>query len=615
MIMHKFGGSNVREFVPVVNVYKKSGWTRLSIACSIIFAAWNAVGARDVLRSGCEFSYPPFCFVDEQAMRLLSSGKHDAVVAQLLMGIIIPIVLIAIIAFIALLRKKVKTKTKEVGQAYKRWERTFEAVPDLIAIIDSDHKILQVNRAMAEALHAKKSDIIGKPCYELMHGTDGPIKRCPHQWTLRDQQGHTVEIDEKHLNGHFRVSTVPLKDEQGTIEGCVHIARDITDNIQREAILEEKVKARTASLKEAERKYRIVADFTADWEYWEAPNGQLRFVSPSCETITGYTPDAFIAHPALMTQIIVKEDRDLWQNHEALPREEKTNDSICFRIRTRSGAIKWIEHACHPVQEGDKNLGFRGSNRDVTEREEAESERDMLREEAAHMMRVSALGELTCALAHEINQPLGAILCNSQVAQRVLKRKPVDIEELQELLGDIVSDDQRAGDVVRRLRTMVSAEQTAHETININVLIREVLYLLKSELIIDRITITAELAESLPPVKCDPIQLQQVILNLITNSIDALRECARDTRIMTVRSERTEAGEVCMTVRDQGDASNITEVEQLFEAFYTTKKKGMGVGLAISRRIIENHNGRLWGEKNKNGGLTMSFALPEADTA
>jgi PAS domain S-box-containing protein len=363
-------------------------------------------------------------------------------------------------------------------------------------------------------------------------------------------------------------------------------------------------------LRAAEEKYRTVADFTYDWEYWVGVDGALLYVSPACERITGYTAQEFADDPPLHRQIILEEDRDDWDRHYRESRVEHRPREMQFRIRRRDGEIRWIEHVCQPVTDAKGEFaGFRASNRDVTERKLAEEEALRAREELAHVSRVSTMGELTASLAHELNQPLAAILSNAQAARRFLAMAEPDLEEVCEALADIIEDDRRAGRVIRGLRDLLKKGDVEAEPLDVNSLVREVVALTHSDAVARNIAIRLELASDLPAVHGDRVRLQQVLLNLLLNGAEAMEHVEAEARALTVQTARHDAS-VVVSVRDAGVGLNEDNIDRIFDTFFTTKPGGLGMGLAICRSIVEAHGGRLWATANADRGATFQFTLP-----
>jgi two-component system sensor kinase FixL len=247
---------------------------------------------------------------------------------------------------------------------------------------------------------------------------------------------------------------------------------------------------------------------------------------------------------------------------------------------------------------------------DITERKRVECELQLQREELAHVTRVSTMGELAASLAHELNQPLTAILSNAQAAQRFLAAKPVNLDEVREILIDIVDDNSRAGEIIRRLRALVRKEELAFTQLELPAVIRDVVAVVHNDAILRNVQVHYEAGDEVPPVRGDRIQLQQVMLNLLLNAFDAMKDCRPDQRQVSVRVDSDGAGRVEVAVRDRGIGLTSDKLDRIFEPFFTTKRDGLGMGLSISRSIVEAHGGRLWVENNPDSGATFCFTLP-----
>lgn len=243
-------------------------------------------------------------------------------------------------------------------------------------------------------------------------------------------------------------------------------------------------------------------------------------------------------------------------------------------------------------------------------RMQSELEAQGLRNDLAHAGRVATIGELTASLAHELNQPLTAILSNAQAGQRVLQGTPVDLEEVGEILRDIVEDDKRAAEVIRRLRSLLSKGDLQMRTLDINEALSEVARLVGGDAVLRGVSVRLELAERLPPVLGDRVQLQQVVLNLVLNGMDAMQESGPRARVLVLRTAKVDAKTVRVEVKDSGPGINKGDMGRIFQAFYTTKPDGMGIGLAITRSIVDLHGGHLEAHNNPDGGATVSFTLP-----
>jgi PAS domain S-box-containing protein len=253
--------------------------------------------------------------------------------------------------------------------------------------------------------------------------------------------------------------------------------------------------------------------------------------------------------------------------------------------------------------------GFYALVLDATDRTLAQKEARRLLYELAHADRMSMMGELAAAMAHEVNQPLAAILSNAQAAHRFLNGPSPDLEEIKEIVSDIAGDGARAGEVLRRMRTMIKKEKAGFQSLSVNQLLQEVVGLVRNDALIHNVAIELRLDPDLPAVHGDRIQLQQVVMNLLLNAFDAIEGGSPKNRTVQVEIERGER-EVKVKVRDRGPGIPRDTFERLFEPFNTSKPQGLGMGLSISRSIVNLHGGRLWAENNPDGGATFSFALP-----
>jgi PAS domain S-box-containing protein len=283
-----------------------------------------------------------------------------------------------------------------------------------------------------------------------------------------------------------------------------------------------------------------------------------------------------------------------------------------YRIVLPDGQLRWIAGRGHVEFDRDgQPIRMRGASLDISQRKQAEEQAARHRNEMAHLSRVTALGELSGSIAHELNLPLSAILSNAQAARRVLANGGADFTEVREILDDIVSEDKRAAEVIRRLRLWLKKGELQKRCLRINQVVQDVLKLMRSDLMDQRVRVDTQLTRNLPTVSGDPVQLQQVLLNLILNACDAMTGCSIAERRLLVRTG-TESGNpgVIASVTDRGGSIPEEKMEQIFEPFFTTKTKGMGLGLSVCRSIITAHRGKLWATNNPDRGATFHFSLP-----
>jgi C4-dicarboxylate-specific signal transduction histidine kinase len=248
-------------------------------------------------------------------------------------------------------------------------------------------------------------------------------------------------------------------------------------------------------------------------------------------------------------------------------------------------------------------------NRDITERKRAEEALRKAQTELAHVTRVMTLGELTASIAHEINQPLSGIVTNASACRRWLAGATPNLDEARDAVGRILRDGNRASDVITRIRALVRKADEEKAQLDMNHAIQEVAALAQGEVGRNRVALRMELAADVPPVLGDRVQLQQVILNLVMNGVEAMASVADRPRELLIYSRQHESDKVLVAVQDSGIGIDRQNLEKVFNAFYTTKSQGMGMGLAISRSIVENHGGQLWAVPNDGPGATFQFTL------
>lgn len=282
-----------------------------------------------------------------------------------------------------------------------------------------------------------------------------------------------------------------------------------------------------------------------------------------------------------------------------------------FRIAIPDREIRWLVARGHSAfDDAGRPSRISGIFADITARKTAEAEADHQRKEVAHLMRVSVLGELSGAIAHELNQPLTAILAYAQAARRLLARKNPDLGKIMEVLNDITLEDDRASEVIRRLHKLLRKGESRTEPINLNELVESTLRLLNSEAISRRIKVDTDFQEGLPGTFGDPVQLQQVLLNLLMNAMDAMSGTSAPERLLVVGTRSSGSGAVEVSVSDRGRGIAEEQRSQLFKPFFTTKEHGLGLGLSICSKIVKAHEGKLSVDNNPDRGATAVLALP-----
>jgi signal transduction histidine kinase len=281
-----------------------------------------------------------------------------------------------------------------------------------------------------------------------------------------------------------------------------------------------------------------------------------------------------------------------------------------YRLLMPDGSIKYLLAIAHATRDHEGQLEYIAAVQDVTARRVSEEALAKARSELARVARATSLGVLTASIAHEVNQPLSGIITNAGTCLRMLDATPPNVEGARETARRTIRDGNRASDVITRLRALFSKEELTLELLDLNEITQEVMALSLAELQTNRIALQSELAEDLPAINGDRIQLQQVILNLVRNASDAMADVNDRPRRLLIRTEREDEDRVRLRVRDTGVGVDPDSMNKLLDAFYTTKVDGMGIGLSVSRSIIERHQGHLWPEQNDGPGATFSFSIP-----
>jgi PAS domain S-box-containing protein len=379
--------------------------------------------------------------------------------------------------------------------------------------------------------------------------------------------------------------------------------------------LETRVQERTTELQHANeilRERANLLDLTHDTVIVRDMNNVITFWNRGAEERYGWTRDEAIgqvshkinqtAFPAPLAEITAELTRTgRWEGELLHTRRDGSVVTV---------ASRW---ALQRDEQG-KPVAVLETNNDITERKRAEEALQKVQTELAHVSRVMTLGELTASIAHEVNQPLAAIVTNSNACLRWLGGATPNLVEARQAVERIIKDGYRASEVISRVRTLVKKTPPRHDLVDLNDVIIEVLALAQSQARRNHVFLKRELADGLPPVLGDRVQLQQVILNLIVNGLEAMAKVTESARELTVSSGKDETGNLFVAVRDSGEGIDEANLERVFDAFFTTKPEGMGMGLAICRTIIESHGGRLWVTANSPRGAVFQFTLPQAST-
>src|SRR5215467_5736332 len=370
-------------------------------------------------------------------------------------------------------------------------------------------------------------------------------------------------------------------------------------------------------LRASEQRFRDYAETASDWFWATGPGHEFTYFSEPVGAF-GFDWGAPIGKRRWDIAADYASDPSKWREHIAtVARHEPFRDFVYMARRT-DGSLGFISISGKPVVDTDgRFLGYRGVARDVTQQKRAEEE---LRErerryrdaqvELAHVTRVITLGELAASIAHEINQPLAAIVADADASLNWLAKPDPDLEMIRSALEGIAKDGNRAGEVIRRIRQLAAKSGPQKVPLDVNGVISDVIPLLRNQVQTHHVSLRMDLPPALPAVLADRVQLQQVIINLLMNAIESMASVDDRLRELVISSRVDDGDQVVVTVQDAGVGIDPSKADQLFNAFFTTKPGGMGMGLSISRSIIEAHGGRFWATANASHGATFHFVLP-----
>jgi PAS domain S-box-containing protein len=477
---------------------------------------------------------------------------------------------------------------------------------DCIVTIDHEGYITEFNPAAERTFGHRRDDVMGKQLADVI---------IPPSLQEKHRRGFAryLSTGEEHLLGR-RVEMAALRADGSEFPAELAITRipvdgpaaftgylrDITERKQ----AEEELRRSEAFLAEGQRLSRT-GSFS-----WRVAANEITW-SEELYRIFEFDPGASVTLELIGTRVH-PDDIPLLQDMIDRARGAGSDFEYEHRLLMPDQSVKYVHMVGHGFRDHDGRLEYIGAAQDVTQHRLSEEALSKARSELAHMARVTTLGTLTASIAHEVNQPLSGIITNASTCMRMLAADPPNVDGARETARRTIRDGNRASDVITRLRALFGKEGAATESVDLNEAIREVMALSLSELRRSRVVLRTELADDLPPVSGDRVQLQQVILNLLLNASDAMSGIDDRPRLLLIRSERDESDHVRLTVQDAGVGFEPEAMDSVFEAFYTTKSSGMGIGLSVSRSIIESHNGRIWASLNDGPGATFCFSIPRA---
>ena len=502
---------------------------------------------------------------------------------------------------------------EELRASEARFRTFVDRATDAFFLMDEQVRVVDVNRQACDSLGWSREELIGMHPREFDVALD---ETSIQRLAQRSRAGEIITFETRHRRKDG--TTFPVEVRSGTFtQGgklfYLALARDISERKH----AEESLRQSEAYLTEAQR-----LSHTGSWAFDVASNRYV-YTSEESDRLFGVDPQGEKPTREVIFERIHPEDRSSWKRNLEKSLREKVDTTDQYRVVLPDGTVRHIHTIRHPVvNSAGEVVKLVGTSIDITERKRAEEELrekddalQTVRTELARVSRLTTLGEMTTSIAHEVSQPLGAMVASAGACARWLAADPPAFAEAQAALDNIAADGKRAREVIGRIRALTKRQAPRKDLLDINHKIAEVLALTEHELRSHDIVLRTQLDKSLPRIAGDRVQLQQVLLNLIVNAMDAMSGIDDRARELTIVSGRDDTNAVTVEVRDSGTGLDAQSAERLFEAFYTTKADGIGIGLSISRSIVEAHGGRLWAASNEPHGAVFRFSLPVAQEA
>lgn len=486
-----------------------------------------------------------------------------------------------------------------------------DAMPASVLLMTPDGQVEYANEQAIAFRGASLEEQRAWKTAQLIHPDE--LAQAIEQWTHCVATGDRFEMEYRvrRADGAYRwfhVRGQPVRDAAGSIQRWCFLDVDIDDRKRGEALLAQTL----AELAASKQRLRALIDTVPGFVWQAAPDGSVEFLNQRWFDYTGMQPEDALGsgwtsriHPADAAPLGA-----YW--HALLASGEQ--GSFEARLRAADERYRWFLIRAVPLlDDSGKVLRWYGQNTDIEDRKQAELSLARVRSELAHVARVASLGALTASIAHEVNQPLAGIITNANTCMRMLNADPPNLVGARETVRRTLRDGNRASDVVKRLRALFAKADATAEPLDLNEATREVLALASAELDRAGISLQLRLEDPLPPAWADRVQVQQVILNLLLNASEAMSALEHRSRRLRVTTSAEGTDRVRLSVSDSGDGVDPHDAERIFQAFHTTKPSGMGIGLSVSRSIIDSHGGALWVEAADMGGAQFAFTLPRAE--
>ena len=494
----------------------------------------------------------------------------------------------------------VNTDIEDRKLSEESFRAIVETTPECVKLVSREGIVLRTNAAGAVMAGVPSvDDVIGQRFFDFVAPEHQEKYVKFHEKVCAGQKGF-LEFDLVNAQGvrrHMETHAAPMRNSDGSIVQ-LGVTRDMTARKR----AEEALRRSEAFLAEGQHLARM-GNFS-----WNVTSGETIW-SEQLYRIFEFEPGGVVTLDRMATRTH-PEDLPLLADMAKRAKRGDSDFEYQPRMVLPDQSVKHVHLIAHRVRDHEDQIEYIGAVLDITQRRLSEEALEKLRSELAQVTRVMSLGALTASIAHEVNQPLAGIITNASTCLRMLAADPPNVEGAQETARRTIRDGKRAADVIARLRTLFTKRTVTVEPLDLNDAAQEVFALSSADLQRTRVTLRTELADKLPLVAGDRVQLQQVIMNLLRNAADAMGAIEDRPRIVLVRTASEENGQVRLSVRDAGVGLGAEGTERLFEAFYTTKSDGMGIGLSVSRSIIEMHHGRLWANANDGPGATFAFTIP-----
>ena len=520
-------------------------------------------------------------------------SEHDVSPGIALSNGLLTLVAIGITAFLA-----VQSLSREM--VLREQAGLLDLTHDTVFVRDMNDVISYWNRGAEELYGWKRGEAVGKITHQLMRTIfPMPLEQIMAKLLRNGRwEGELVHTKKDGTQATVASRWSVQRDGRGRPVAIMETNNDITERKQAENAL----RLSEAYLVEAQR-LSLTGSFS-----WKSSGGEF-FWSEESSRILGYDRTTKPSLQLLMQRVHPADIDRVRRVIDRASREGKDWE-LEHRFQMPDDSVKFVKVVARAGADESGKVEFVGAIMDVSAAKQAEQELRQAQADLVHITRVTTLGELTASIAHEVNQPIAAVATNAAAGLGWLEAEPPDLDKVRATLGYIVQDAERAGDVMHRIRALAKKAPLRLARVDVNEAVLEVIALTRSELVRHGVSLQTQLATGLPLIEGDRIQLQQVILNLILNAVEAMSSIDNGTREVRITSEREASNAVLVTVRDFGPGLDPRSVDRLFEAFYTTKPSGLGMGLAICRSIIQAHGGRLWATGNEPRGAVFQFTLP-----